>query len=977
MNTRMRRRIYFTLLFIATAVMLAVAFLNRNLLAQRPVYTFESASEVRFGKDSQTTVIDNGKKTVLLLDSGGRIVRRYDGGSFDKDFYYAAHTVPADDGSIYIADIAYGDRGNLLDMERIIRFDGKNSRVLYEDDFTEQDTAKTPLQYGRILEMQYSGGKIIFLQNTDDGLLLRSIDEQGNLEDMASAKADGVKNDAAYDLKTNTVIVTYRNGDTEMINLSDGTVTEVPVPEGLLPFDLAARNGRVFYTELNEQTVRSFSIENPGEHVLFQSFDILPFKLDVSDDAENVTVTDQVGFYRLTGSDDFTCKDSEYIETAANSYFSKTVLIIIILILGIIGAAILLIKAVLMIVAAAGRSENTMRIVLIVTASLAVSFVLAYTLLGRISSDNTSSSEKQVSLFADLLSASIDTDALSQLNSPGDYGTEAFNTLKEPLDRHTRNSYEKGDYFYYIIYKSIGGNVAMVMDFEDTMPCAMPMYTDDPEDNEYSEVMHSGEKKMTSEISAYGSWVFQLEPIYDESGKIVGELEVGRSLDSLRREKNELNRNLIINVATSTVVIAMLLLEFTFLISFIQRKKNKKNLDKTERVPVRTMMFISYLADSMQDAFIAILCTQLYKGGLPVPDGVAVALPLSAQLLMMAVFSLFSGRMAEKYGSRKAITAGMIIQLSGFLCCLGGGGYWSILVGKMLIGSGMGTVYVSCNTVASTGGTSEKIADAFAGVSAGTISGLTIGAGLSSVLLSMGGWRLIYIIGAVIVGGGVLLALSSADVRPAEEGSGAGEEKSIPLSKFLLNPRVIGFFLLILLPFMMALSYREYFFPLFAKENGIDEVRIGQIYLLCGVMVIYLGPYLSFRLLKTFGTLRSIIIASLLMGLDMLLFVIHPSLISVLLGVVILSVVISFAYTCQYAYFEMTPECSQFGQGRAMGIYSVVESIGQTVGPVTYGALLAFGYRSGIGIFCAAMLSLLAVFILIMRKSAGIYKNKK
>ena len=977
MNFRTRRRVFFTLLFLLTAAFLAVAFLNRNLITQRPEYTFESASDVRFGKDSQTMVIDNGKKTLLLLDSDGGIVRRYDGGSFKDDFYYAAHTVQADDGSIYVSDIAYGDRGNLLDKERIIKFSGKNAAVVYEDDFTGQETENTPLQYGRILEMQYYDGKVIFLQNTGDSLLVRSLDDRNNVTDIASVKVEGVKNDATYDIKTNTVIVTYRNGDTEMINLDDESVTPVPVPEGLLPFDLVARNGEVFYTELNEKSVRCFSVENPGEHILFHSFDILPFKLDVSDDRKSVIVTDQVGFYRLTGSDDFTCRDSEYIDSADNTYFGRTVLILIVLIFGLIGLAIIAVKAVHMIISAAGRSENTMRIVLIVTASLAVSFVLAYTLLGRISSDNTLSSEKQVSLFSELLSASIDTDALAQLNSTEDYGSEAFNTLKKPLDKLTRNSYKKGDYFYYIIYKSVGGNVTMIMDFEDTMPCTMPMYVDDPEDNEYSEVLHTGEQKITSEISAYGAWVFQLEPIYDEDGEIVGELEVGRSLDSVQRERDELNRNLIINIATSTVVIAMLLLELTFLISFFQRKKSQTDLDKTENVPVRTMMFISYLADSMQDAFIAILCAQLYKGGLPVPDGVAIALPMSAQLLMMAVFSLFSGRMAEKYGSRKALTAGMIIQLTGFVCCLGGGGYWSILAGKMLIGAGMGTVYVSCNTVASAGGTSKKIAEAFAGVSAGTISGLTIGAGLSAVLLSMGGWRLIYIIGAVIVGGGVLLAIRSTDIRPSEKSGEEAEEKSISFTKFLLNPRVLGFFLLILLPFMMSLSYREYFFPLFAKENGIDEVRIGQIYLLCGVIVIYLGPYLSFRLLKTFGTLRSITIASLLMGLDMLMFVVHPSLVSVILGVIILSVVISFAYTCQYAYFEMTPESSQFGQGRAMGIYSVVESVGQTIGPVTYGALLAFGYRSGIGVFCAAMLSLLALFIIITRKSAEIYKIKK
>ena len=138
------------------------------------------------------------------------------------------------------------------------------------------------------------------------------------------------------------------------------------------------------------------------------------------------------------------------------------------------------------------------------------------------------------------------------------------------------------------------------------------------------------------------------------------------------------------------------------------------------------------------------------------------------------------------------------------LICLLIGNYWGLLFGKMLIGAGMGIIYVGCNTVSATGGTDEKVATAFAGVSAGTLSGLTIGAGLSSVLLSMGGWHLIYLAGSVIIGLGLILAATSGNVVPQKADPKLQKEGSVRLREFLVDRHVIGFFLLVLLPFMMA-----------------------------------------------------------------------------------------------------------------------------------------------------------------------------
>ncbi len=972
-NKTKRKRIVTALLAAVALVCCCIAYFYRDDLTFDSTYSIESTSEISFGQNGQTLVIDNGKKTLLVLDADGELVTRYDGGSDSAPFFYAAYAAQADDGSIYVADTRYGERGALLDRERVLRLRDGKWEELYTIDYTDWEVKKTPLQYGRIMELQAFGDNVFFLLDSGDSLELNQIDKDGAVTQTAVIPAEGVKNDASYDPINRQAAVVWRSGGMMICDLTDGSFKQLEMPEDFMPYDVAVRNAEVYYTELHGQTVRHFPLDDPLEGTVFCTLDTLPFKLDVSADGCNVLVTDQIGFYRLAGSETHECISADYTDSAHIAFFGRIVLIWALLAIGAVCLLFLLIKLI-GILAAALRSENALRMVFIVTASLAVSFVLAYSLLNQLIASNTSASEKQVALFSQLLLAEIDEDALLALDAPADYGTDEFKMLKGAMDEHTWQSYDSGDYYYYCIYRAIGGNIVMLMDFEDTQPCARPQYVDDPEDNIYAEVIHTGEEIQTTEISAYGSYSFILSPIYGKDGNIIGELDAGQNLDLIRRRQSELTRDLIINIVISTIVVTMLLLELNFLLSHIQNRRHNKELDTTQLVPLRTMGFLIYLADAMQDAFIAILCSQLYHGGLPVPDGVAIALPMSVQLLMMAVLSLLAGRLVERFGSRAVMSMGMLINLSGFLTCMIMGSYSGLLIGKALIGAGMGTVYVSCTAVAATGKYSSVIAEANASLSAGTLAGLTIGAGLSSVLLSMGGWRLIYLIGAVVTSFGLILAIFSGNVRVGRLKDTDDGDQMISVRKFFTSRRVIGFFLLVLVPFMMAMSYREYFFPLFGMANGVDEVRIGQIYLLCGIISLYIGPALSSMMIRRLGAYWSIVTASAAMGLNLLVFVLFPSLWAVILGMVVLSLIMSFAITCQYTYYELTPEIMLFGEGRSVGVYSVFESLGQTIGPISYGAVLSFGFRKGIGIFCSALLALLMVFVCLMRRLGKLYK---
>ena len=100
-----------------------------------------------------------------------------------------------------------------------------------------------------------------------------------------------------------------------------------------------------------------------------------------------------------------------------------------------------------------------------------------------------------------------------------------------------------------------------------------------------------------------------------------------------------------------------------------------------------------------------------------------------------------------------------------------------------------------------------------------------------------------------------------------------------------------------------------------------------------------------------------------MMLVNVLIFMLYPSFASAVLGVVILSINISFAYTCQYAYFASLPECDSYGEGNAMGIYSMIENVGQTVGPLIFGAAMVLGYRIGIIVIGIGFGVLLLLFL--------------
>lgn len=937
----------------ACLLLAALCWVFRPLFTDAPfstAYAFDGPSGVFPGESGRLYIIDQGKKTVLITDGQGKLLRSIDCGTDgDSEPYYASLVAEGADGSIYVADTRYAGQGTRISQERIFRYDanGENGVCIYLIDY-ETIEQEAPLQYGNILSLREENGALVFTRKTDNGLAVCQLDlASGRLQSAGYDLPGQYISDADAEPGTLRPIFTNRLG--QVCTVTDGA-TEVLLDEGRTSWMLCAEEGRIYYSDIAANAVLCYDLETGREEIVLEAPDIL---YGVQTAGGRLYTTDYMGYYMLEDG------EASYVDALT---YSQPLLRCALWAALFLGGLLAVAVAYLLLAPALHRpkSELFQRMAIVLGVSLCMGCLVGYITITQMVSNQKATVMEQLNLFCDILVENTDTEALANIDSLADYKGEDFNQVKEPLDALTRMGYENGMYYYYAIYSTDGEVIYTIMDFEETLPARYPVYAYGEEG--YTEVLAEGESvEFGGDVSSYGSWAFVLKPIRDAAGTPIAIMEVGTNLDDLDSQIQELVKEVALTILSMAVVLLMIIVEIIFYAEHRERKRKNLALPGlAAQFPLRLLIFLAYLVDCMQDAFVSILANQLYTPILGIPQSVGAALPLSAQVFAAAVMAFLGGGLSRKAGVKKTLVGGFLLEITGCLLCGAGGTYFSLLGGKAVIGMGLGLIIVSLNAIAARGEDEAESAKAFTDISAGTLAGVTAGAGVGSIILSFGHYSMVYFAGAAILLIGLALSFSGRDYK---EVAVAKAKEEVGFFRFLFNRQVITFLLLMLLPFLMGLSFREYFFPIYAAELGMSETMIGRLYLICGLLVIYAGPQLTGKLIARLGGKWTVTLASALIIAAPLLYVAIPTLATTIVGVLLLSVAISFGYAAQSTYYSELPSVEHYGGGRAMGIYSLFENIGQTIGPMIYGLAMMLGYRSGLGIIGGAMLALLLLFL--------------
>ena len=937
----------------ACLLLAALCWVFRPLFTDAPfstAYAFDGPSGVFPGESGRLYIIDQGKKTVLITDGQGKLLRSIDCGTDgDSEPYYASLVAEGADGSIYVADTRYAGQGTRISQERIFRYDadGENGTCIYLIDY-EAIEQEAPLQYGNILSLREENGALVFTRKTDNGLAVCQLDlASGRLQSAGYDLPGQYISDADAEPGTLRPIFTNRLG--QVCTVTDGA-TEVLLDEGRTSWMLCAEEGRIYYSDIAANAVLCYDLETGREEIVLEAPDIL---YGVQTAGGRLYTTDYMGYYMLEDG------EASYVDALT---YSQPLLRCALWAALFLGGLLAVAVAYLLLAPALHRpkSELFQRMAIVLGVSLCMGCLVGYITITQMVSNQKATVMEQLNLFCDILVENTDTEALANIDSLADYKGEDFNQVKEPLDALTRMGYENGMYYYYAIYSTDGEVIYTIMDFEETLPARYPVYAYGEEG--YTEVLAEGESvEFGGDVSSYGSWAFVLKPIRDAAGTPIAIMEVGTNLDDLDSQIQELVKEVALTILSMAVVLLMIIVEIIFYAEHRERKRKNLALPGlAAQFPLRLLIFLAYLVDCMQDAFVSILANQLYTPILGIPQSVGAALPLSAQVFAAAVMAFLGGGLSRKAGVKKTLVGGFLLEITGCLLCGAGGTYFSLLGGKAVIGMGLGLIIVSLNAIAARGEDEAESAKAFTDISAGTLAGVTAGAGVGSIILSFGHYSMVYFAGAAILLIGLALSFSGRDYK---EVAVAKAKEEVGFFRFLFNRQVITFLLLMLLPFLMGLSFREYFFPIYAAELGMSETMIGRLYLICGLLVIYAGPQLTGKLIARLGGKWTVTLASALIIAAPLLYVAIPTLATTIVGVLLLSVAISLGYAAQSSYYSELPSVEHYGGGRAMGIYSLFENIGQTIGPMIYGLAMMLGYRSGLGLIGGAMLALLLLFL--------------
>ncbi len=944
---------------ILCAVIFGICWICRGFFTSTPFalsYTLDGPSGVFPGNEGRVYLIDQGKKMVLLLDEQGSIFGTIRCGKDDEDApYYASLVTESADGNIYVADVRYAGMGTRISQERIFCYDrnGRGGTILYTIDYPEPE--QMPLQYGNILSMREEGEVLVLSVRTLDGIAVRRVSTRtGEVESWEYPLPGQYISDADVLSGTTLPVFTSRTGQLCAVE-QDGRV-RILKDEGRTSWMLSAGRDKVYYTDLATNSVLCYDLTTGTEQVVLQSEGII---YTVQAWGDHICATDYSGYYQLKD------RQTEYLDKLTYSIPVIRFALWMLLFLDIILLVVLLYLVLFRPQHGKKRSETFQRMVIVLFVSLSVGGLVSYITISSMIKSEQQKAVEQLNLFDDILIQSINVDALEQVDSLADYRSDTYMQVKESLDKLTAMTYNSNNYYYYIIYVTDGKVIYSVMDYEDTLTARHPMYSYGVPG--YTEVLTEGTaQEVVGEVSSYGSWSFVIKPVRNREGRPVASIEVGVNLDYLNNQNRALSLEILMTVLSAAVVLVMLIIEaLLYLEHRDQCVERAKKMPTGHRFPLRTILFLTFLVDCMQDAFISILANQRYKPLLGIPQSVGAALPLSAQVLFTALFAFAGGFITRRTGVKRVLIVGFLMQISGFILCGLFPDYLSLLLGKCLIGAGMGLIIVSTNSVAAGSGSQEESGSAFAAISAGTLAGVTAGAGIGSIILSLGSFSVVYYTGAVLLLLAIPLILTGGEYR--EQPLKKTSEK-VGIFRFLSDRRVLSFLLLALLPFLLALSYREYFFPLYAAEMGMSEAMIGRIYLICGLLIIYAGPALTEKLISHLGGKWTVALASLFMCLAPLLFVLSPTIWTAIAGIVLLSLSLSFGYAAQSTYYSGLPGVIRYGESRAMGVYSLFDNGGQTLGPVVYGIAMLGGYRMGLSVIGVALVVLLGLFLFFNRQ---------
>lgn len=959
---------------------------SRTLDFQYPSFASTDSSGAHY-------IIDQSRRRVIACAPDGTVRAIVLGGSREKGSFFYANEVAADgDGRIYVLNWVLDRSGFFMDREEIVRFtaDGSFDAVLYSRTYGEADRIPSLVQRGQLSSLSASGDLLRWLQTDAKGIhswvmtLSTGTAESAPAAPLPDADiliSSAARSDAetlVYATKKGEVVEQRRGKPSVLLYSADAQKgLSVPWSVGI------SAGGDLFFSDLEHGSVRRIRSDGvqsdilTSESVKAQNADIAsfaPYRISVN---RNGVVSACSDVFVISA-------DSEGKLIFSSSGQPLSMKLVIIKFMTWAFAAVLAMSLFVLLRLFYVHVLNSKIPDLLLKAAglisvIGISAVIISSLIVKNFSERYQTEAlNKIAQMVQIIPKVVDPAKFEKITRQSEFlGKDYIGIRENLLSALNYNKDAWNNSYYFVLYRVIGGKLYGFMYLNGEIGLYYPVsYFDDPE-SVYRRAWN-GEIATEKAEDEWGSWLDGVGPIRNSDGKIVALLEVGTDLYSFNQENSRLIRAIILDVVTLLVIFVFAMIEFTFLLDIIRKRRIhqlvlsqgrvlRKNDTHSDVFLARPVSFIVFTALSMSVVFIPLMMETFYHPVGKLSKELVLGLPISCEMLFFALASIAAGRIASRKGWRFLMRLGFVTAGAGLLMSGFSGGMASFLAARSVTGLGAGFFFMSMRSLIHLESPGEVRSAGFAHFYSAMVVGLAIGAVVGGFAADTFGYSAVFFIAfAILVIAAVCDFVWFRDLllmSPAAHGKHAGMALRQNAALFFSDPRVIGFFLLILVPTYVASTFLTYYFPIFAEARGVGSADVGRLFILNGIFVIYLGPVLSGFLGRRLSAGRTMIIGSALWAGALAIVAFTGNMYGAVAALVLMGITEGFCVNAQNDFFLGMKSSKAIGEDQAVGYYEMVGKLAETAGPILFGLALVLGHFGGLSAIAAVVLVFAVLYI--------------
>lgn len=378
---------------------------------------------------------------------------------------------------------------------------------------------------------------------------------------------------------------------------------------------------------------------------------------------------------------------------------------------------------------------------------------------------------------------------------------------------------------------------------------------------------------------------------------------------------------------------------------------------------VRQTAFLFYFASRLSAAFIPIMAKALNTSLFGMDANMAAGLPQSAETLLTCVAIFAATELLTRKGWKLPFMAGLGLVALGTLLSAFSPNLLVFIAARAVVGLGYGFCWMTLRNLALFGQNEKEKTWGFSMLNAGLYAGMNCGSALGSILAERFGYRNVFLMATVltILCSLFIIRMENAVLPKSEQ---AKEKKERSPLKMRDRLQVVSFAIFMIAPSCIVGSYTSYYLPLYYDSIGRGVSDVGRAQLIYGLLIVYVGPWLSAKIIdKSENLVWANIAYNVIFSVGLLTAGLMGGVIASLAAVVLLGIADSFGFGVQNNYFLALPAVANMNSGKSLSYLSFLKKITEMLGPTVYSMAILLGYERGLVAMGALFIAAIVLYV--------------